>query len=144
MIKVLIMGLPGSGKTTMANALAKTLQDKGMTVTRINADTIRQLHNDFDFSLEGRINQCKRLTNYANQVDDDFAIVDFICPFEETREIFNADVVIWMDTIFVSRYPDTDKIFEKPINYKFRIEYHDEDKNKWTKIITDYLMKELV
>ena len=138
------MGLSESGKTTMADTLAKDLQSYGKTVTRINADIIRQLHNDFDFSREGRVNQAKRLANYAKHVDDDFAIVDFICPFEETREIFNADVVIWMDTIFVSRYPDTDKIFEKPINYKFRIEYHDEDKTKWTKIITDYLMKELV
>ena len=133
------MGLSESGKTTMADALAKDLQARGKTVTRINADTIRHLHDDFDFSREGRINQAKRLTNYANQADDDYIIVDFICPFEETREIFNADVVIWMDTVFVSRYPDTDKIFEPPIDYKFRIEYHDENKDKWLKIISDYL-----
>ena len=48
-------------------------------------------------------------------------IVDFICPTNKTREIFNADFIVWMDTIKKGRFDDTNKLFEKPNYYDVRV-----------------------
>ena len=118
------MGLPGSGKTTLAGRLEASLKQEGKSVTWLNADKIRALYQDWDFSYEGRIRQAKRLADLAN-VDDCYTIVDFVAPLQESRDIFNADFTIWMDTIMVSKYEDTDKIFEPPTKYNLRIQDHD-------------------
>ena len=57
---ILIMGLPGSGKTTLANELAPMLKAK-----RLNADEVRKEANDWDFSEEGRKRQAKRMADFA-------------------------------------------------------------------------------
>jgi adenylylsulfate kinase len=116
MKKILIMGLPGSGKTTLAQKLTQLLKSTRKSVIWINADTVRSLYNDWDFSYEGRMRQAKRLADLANVSDDDYTIVDFVAPTEEIRHIFNADITIWMDTIQESRYGDTNKVFQKPNN----------------------------
>jgi adenylylsulfate kinase len=118
------MGLPGSGKTTLAGKLEASLRHEGKSVTWLNADKIRSLYQDWDFSYEGRVRQAKRLADLANVSDDDYIIVDFVAPLHESRDIFNADFTIWMDTITVSKYEDTDKIFEPPINYDLHIQDH--------------------
>ena len=85
--KILIMGLPGSGKTT----LAKNLNTKLDSIW-LNADKVRKDFDDFDFSPEGRIRQAHRMKNLAEEIlkEKKNAIVDFICPTKETREIFEA------------------------------------------------------
>jgi adenylylsulfate kinase len=116
--KFLVMGLPGSGKTTMAKILAIELK-----AVWLNADEVRKKNNDWDFSDEGRNRQAKRMFNLSrkfNQQGKD-VIADFICPTEKTRNEFNPDKIIWMDTISKGRFDDTNKIFEKPKNYDFRI-----------------------
>ena len=123
MFKILIMGLSGSGKTTLAKRLEVSLKHEGKSVTWLNADKIRSLYQDWDFSYEGRIRQAKRLSDLAN-VSDDYTIVDFVAPLQESRDIFNADFTIWMDTITMSKYEDTDKIFEAPTKYDLRIQDH--------------------
>ena len=124
-MKILIMGLPGSGKTTLARRLESSLKCEGRSVTWLNADKIRSLYQDWDFSYEGRIRQAKRLTSLANVSDDDYVIVDFIAPLQESRDIFNANFTIWMDTLIMSKYEDTDNIFEAPVKYNLRIQNHD-------------------
>jgi adenylylsulfate kinase len=119
------MGLPGSGKTTLARRLESSLKCEGRSVTWLNADKIRSLYQDWDFSYEGRIRQAKRLTSLANVSDDDYVIVDFIAPLQESRDIFNANFTIWMDTLIMSKYEDTDNIFEAPVKYNLRIQNHD-------------------
>ena len=57
---ILIMGLPGSGKTTLAEELAPMLNAK-----RLNADEVRKEANDWDFSEEGRKRQAKRMADFA-------------------------------------------------------------------------------
>ena len=114
-MKILIMGLPGSGKTTLAGKLKAALLGQHKTVMWLNADMIRQLYDDWDFSHEGRIRQAKRLADLANVSDDDYTIVDFVAPLQESRDIFDADFTIWMDTIIMSRYKDTDQVFEPPV-----------------------------
>lgn len=118
------MGLPGTGKTTLAEKLTESLKSRGKSVTWINADKIRSLYNDWDFSHEGRIRQARRLTDLANVSDDDITIVDFVAPLSEGRGIFDADFTIWMDTLFVSEYEDTDKIFQPPKKPDLRIMDH--------------------
>ena len=108
---VLVMGLSGSGKTTLAKLLSKALKAE-----HLNADSIREEYNDWDFSTEGRIRQAERLRNLASESDSDYVVIDFICPLEQGREIINADYTIWMDTVESSKYKDTDNIFEKPDN----------------------------
>ena len=114
-MKILIMGLSGAGKTVLAQRLHALLISKDKTVTWINADKIRSLYQDWDFSHEGRLRQAQRLSDLANVCDDDYVLVDFIAPLKESRDIFKADFTIWMDTKIISKYEDTDKIFEPPI-----------------------------
>jgi hypothetical protein len=102
------MGLSGSGKTHLANRLQKELD-----CAWFNADAIRKMCNDWDFSDRNR--QASRMRNMADfECQFGNVICDFICPTEKTREIFNADFTIWMNTVKWSRYPTTNTIFEKP------------------------------
>ena len=109
-IKILVLGLPGSGKTTLSDKLGKLLNAK-----RVNADEIRKRFNDWDFSLEGRIRQAKRMNMISDKEKiDNVVITDFICPTKEARKNFNADYIIWMNTIKMGRFDDTNQMFEKP------------------------------
>jgi adenylylsulfate kinase-like enzyme len=112
MYKILIMGLPGSGKTTLAIKLKQQLQD----CSWFSADEVRELHADFDFSMPGRIRQAERMLQLADSATTEFVICDFVTPTNQIRKIFNADFTIWMNTRNTSRYSDTDKIFESPQN----------------------------
>ena len=130
MKKILVMGLPGSGKTTLASKLVPLLNAKW-----VNNDEVRKAANDWDFSVEGRKRQALRMWTFAEEALDAGKIVvaDFICPTEETRKQFNADYTVWMDTIEKGRFEDTNQIFEKPINPNFIIRYLDAD--MWAKVI---------
>lgn len=131
MIKILIMGLPGSGKTTLSTSLKEVIKNDGKSVTHLNADNIRNLHNDWNFSEEGRIRQAKRMAGYANVSDDDFVIMDFVCPLSVTRGIVQADYIIWMNTIKESRFKDTNKVFDEPISFDLKIDsFEDVDAEK--------------
>jgi adenylylsulfate kinase len=138
--RILIMGLPGAGKTTLAAALSAELCFNTKSVW-INADTIREKYNDWDFSYEGRIRQANRLRNETSILEGDFAIVDFVCPLPEMREIFDADVTVWVDTIQEGRYEDTNKLFVPPEKYDFRVT--EKDSAKWAAIIATHLLDNL-
>ena len=105
------MGLSGSGKTTLAEQLHKQLPSLWL-----NADRIRSLYNDWDFSYVGRLNQAKRMISLANVSEDEYVIIDMVCPLEEMRTIINPNLIIWMNTTQSSKYADTDSIFEPPLN----------------------------
>jgi adenylylsulfate kinase len=111
------MGLPGSGKTTLAKELSNILLNSSW----FNADEVRKANNDWDFSEEGRLRQAYRMLELANESNSPYAICDFVAPTEKIRNIFNADFVIWMDTIKLGRFEDTNKIFEIPIKYNLRL-----------------------
>jgi nicotinamide riboside kinase len=116
--KILVMGLPGSGKSTLAEELVKHLDAEW-----INADKVREEANDWDFSPEGRVRQANRMKSLSEAAGNHgkSAIADFICPTPETRAHFDADVVVWVDTISEGRFEDTNKMFVAPENYDFRI-----------------------
>ena len=116
--KILIMGLPGSGKTTLASKLVPLLNAKWL-----NNDEVRKVSNDWDFSEEARIRQAKRMTDLAEKYirEGHYVVADFICPTPETRELFNADYVVWVDTINKGRFEDTNKMFVKPEKFDFQV-----------------------
>ena len=127
------MGLPGSGKTTLAEELAPLLNAK-----RLNADEVRKEANDWDFSVEGRKRQAKRMADFALKLkqDGNFVVADFICPTPEARALFPADFVVWVDTIKEGRFDDTNKMFVKPDKYDYHVTTQDA-KNWAPKIIKE-------
>ena len=116
------MGLPGSGKTTLANELATLLEAE-----RLNADEVRKEANDWDFSEEGRKRQSKRMAEFALKLkkEGNNVIADFICPTPEARALFPSDYVIWVDTIKEGRFDDTNKMFVKPEKFDFHVTTQD-------------------
>ena len=116
--KILIMGLPGAGKTYLANILHKIID-----AVWINADKVRSEANDWDFSPEGRKRQANRMKNLADSAlsNNKHVIADFVCPTPQTRQDFDADFIIWMDTIKEGRFDDTNKMFIAPKRYDYRV-----------------------
>ena len=117
-MKILIMGLPGSGKTYLAKKLQPLLK-----AAWYNADIVREMANDWDFSPEGRIRQSLRMKNLADfeKKHGRIVICDFVCPTHETKRNFNPDITIWMNTIKSGRYEDTNKMFESPIGVDYEV-----------------------
>tara|TARA_B100000029_G_scaffold127962_1_gene121569 strand:+ start:1274 stop:1687 length:414 start_codon:yes stop_codon:yes gene_type:complete len=134
MKKILVMGLPGSGKTTLASKLVPLLKAKW-----INNDEVRKAANDWDFSEEGRIRQAKRVSEIAEKFKKegnyDYLIADYICPTPQTRKLFNADYIVWINTIKEGRFDDTNKMFVKP--EKFDFEVTTQDAEFWAKKIVE-------
>ena len=137
--KILIMGLPGSGKTTLALHLVALLNNIGETVLHLNADLIRSQFDDWDFSKEGRIRQSNRMRELADNSTCKYVIADFVAPIKEMRQNFEPNFTIWVDTIKESRYADTNAIFEKPNIYNFRV--MEQDADKWANKIFDLIYK---
>jgi adenylylsulfate kinase len=155
MKKILIMGLPGSGKTTLAEALKKYLEENGtmnmssaemlpMTglnarVKWFNADEVRKKYNDWDFTDAGRIRQSLRMAHFALESGGDYVICDFVAPLVEMRNNFKADWTIWMDTIKEGRYEDTNKAFVEPEQYDFRVT--EQNAEKWAEFVGDHIIE---
>lgn len=131
-MKIFIIGLSGSGKTSLAKELANKLKAK-----HLNADELRKEYNDWDFSEAGRLRQAHRIKNLSDK--HDLVVCDFIAPKEIHRHIVDADILIWMDTVKESKYKDTDKLFETPKNYSLRI--LEKNSNYWANIIYDKIGK---
>lgn len=138
MQRILIMGLPGAGKTTLAEKLRARLDVHDKKTIWLNADRVREEYNDWDFSEAGRIRQSKRMRELADKIECDYVIADFVAPLIEMRTNYEADWTIWMDTISEGRYADTNAMFQIPEFYDFRITEKDAD--KWADFIADHIL----
>ena len=118
--KILIMGLPGAGKTTLARVLAPRLG-----AVHYDADEVRaNINKDLGFSPEDRIEQARRMGWLCDRVvaAGGTAIADFVCPLEETRAAFGPAFTIWIDRIREGRFEDTNRLFQPPSDYDVRVE----------------------
>ena len=129
------MGLPGSGKTTLASKLAPLIKAKWL-----NADKIRKELNDWDFSEKARLRQAKRMSELADKYikEGHNVVADFICPIPKTRELFNADFTVWVDTISKGRYDDTNEMFVKPKKFDFQVT--SKEAEQWANKIAEQLI----
>jgi len=119
MRKILIMGLPGAGKTTLAAALAPLLN-----AVVFNADAVRaNLSRDLGFSHEDRVEHARRMGWMCDRVVEagGTVIADFICPTEETRLAFGEAFTIWVDRIESGRFEDTNRMFVSPGQFDLRV-----------------------
>lgn len=148
------MGLPGSGKTFLSNALKKYIEENSLlynksaetvhgskaSVDWFNADDVRKKFNDWDFSHEGRIRQSHRMHELATKSDCDFVICDFVAPLPEMRNNFKAEWTVWVDTIERGRFEDTNKMFVQPEVYDFRIT--EQNCEKWAEFIGNHILED--
>jgi len=152
--RILIMGLPGAGKTMLAGALKTYLETHGdisygralsqhigdlnAQVTWFNADDIRRKYNDWDFSNDGRIRQSLRMFQFSIEAGGEYVICDFVAPLVEMRNNFKADWTIWVDTIREGRYADTNAAFVEPEHYDFRVT--EQNAEKWAEFIGQHII----
>ncbi len=137
--KILIMGLPGSGKTTLASKLKPLIEAQWL-----NADAIRKSEDDWDFSEFGRLRQAKRMSKLADKIikKGNHVICDFVCPTIETRKVFDADITVWMNTVDKSDYEDTNKMFVPPTlanKEEVDFEIREFDADTWAQTIQSIL-----
>ena len=131
------MGLPGSGKTTLAKPFAELIGG-----VWLNADQIREKYNDWDFSVDGRVRQAQRIRYLADGVElaGKIAVADFVCPTAQTRQEFNADYTIWMDTVKQGRFEDTNNMFELPTHFNYHVkEWFKDSHTELVKVVSSYM-----
>ena len=134
--KILIMGLPGSGKTTLAKLLVPMFN-----AVWLNADKVREEANDWDFTEQGRMRQAERMRLLSVKAisENRVVVADFICPTHFARKEFDADYIVWMDTIKEGRFEDTNKMFEEPDNFDIKVTH--KDAHMWAYIIKQDILE---
>ena len=136
-MKILIFGLPGSGKTTLAKPFAELISG-----VHINADEVREHYDDWDFTPEGRMRQANRMRHLSDGVvrAGKIAVTDFVCPTEEARQTFDPDYTVWMDTIKEGRFDDTNRMFQTPPQCDYHVsKWFDDTHTQLLEVVKNYM-----
>lgn len=112
--RMLLMGLPGSGKTTLAQHLLEEFAARQIRVEWLNSDAVREAYDDWDFTIQGRLRQSERMKHLADASEDTLVIADFVAPLRQMREQFDPHCLVWLNTISEGRFEDTNTLFEPP------------------------------
>ena len=136
--RILVMGLPGSGKTFLSQYISEYLEREKKTVSWLNADDVRKKYNDWDFSHDGRIRQATRMRRLADQSVYQYTIIDMVSPLPEMRNIIEPDYIVFVDTIKEGRYTDTNKLFVPPSQYDFHVT--EQDALAWACVIAKKIL----
>jgi bifunctional enzyme CysN/CysC len=86
-------GLSGSGKSTIANALERRLNDLGRHTMLLDGDNIRHgIHRDLGFTEADRIENIRRIGEVAKLMADAglMVITAFISPFRAERDMVRS------------------------------------------------------
>lgn len=125
-MRILIAGLSGAGKTTLALQVSARLSEHFLCKC-VNADNVRAETGNWDFSIPGRFQQAQEMVARSDDTDFDIVVCDFIAPLNWIRDIFDADYSVWMNTVQTSQYSDTDELFEPFLNADCIITEHNEE-----------------
>ena len=136
-MRVLIMGLPGTGKTTLAEAVNTRLYFR-KKVLWLNADKVREEYDDWDFSEEGRLRQSMRMRTLSAKLDADVVLIDMVAPLPIMREHIDPHILVWVDTLKEGRFADTNKIFVPPTEYDIHVT--SQDSAKWSQVVVDKIL----
>jgi adenylylsulfate kinase len=88
-------GLPCSGKSTIADAVAEELRQRGLKAERLDADIIRKhLWKELGYSKEDRDENIRRATFLAKLLTKNGIVVltSFISPYRELRDYARREI----------------------------------------------------
>lgn len=94
-VMIWFTGLSGSGKSTIAIALERELQKRGLLCRILDGDNIRSgINNNLGFSAEDRVENIRRIAEVGKLFVDTgiITIAAFISPNNEIREMA-ADII---------------------------------------------------
>lgn len=106
-LSIWLIGLSGSGKTTIAKALECELKNKGIPIKLLDGDVVRQgLNTDLGFSDKERIENIRRIAEVNNiLLDCGITVINsFICPTDELRALAKSIIT---QQRFILCYVDT-------------------------------------
>ena len=120
---IFLTGLSGSGKTTIAKALMKKLQQKGIVPVLLDGDEIRNVIKQTGFDEQSRKNHNLNVGYMASLLESqgNFVIVSLISPYEDTRNTIrgmckNFKEVYVSTNIKVCIERDSKGLYAKAIN----------------------------
>lgn len=135
--RILVMGLPGSFRTSVANKLAERIG----VATVLRSSEQRALAKDVDYTVDGQMRHCYRMLGLIRQASAPVTIVDMVCPLPKMRQILNCDIVVWVNDKQQSQYDQLNEMYVPPVFYD--VECHDDSDETIDAIIRRILSKKV-